>query len=62
MDLSAIIVVLVGLLFFVGGSAWLELHSRRKKRADPQSEQSPQPAAATPSAGRTVYRRAAESE
>lgn len=61
MDATAIFVIVFGLLFFVGGGAWLEIHSRRKKRAESQDEQSPSPAATAPT-GRTVYRRVAASE
>lgn len=44
MDLSAFIVVGLGILFFVGGAAWLEARSRKGKRADGRGER-PQPAA-----------------
>ncbi len=31
MDLSAVIVVMLAVLFFLGGVAWLEMHSRKTK-------------------------------
>jgi hypothetical protein len=62
MDLSGAIVVVLGILFFFGGAAWLEIRSRKNKRPIQQGEHSPQPAASTMSAERTVYRRVAKSE
>ena len=59
MDLSAFIVVGLGILFFVGGTAWLEVRSRKGKRADGQGEQPP-PAAEAASAGRTRHGRVAK--
>ena len=44
MDLSGFIIVILGILFFFGGAAWLEIHSRKSKRPDGQGERSPQPA------------------
>ena len=38
MDLSVLIVAGLGILFFVGGAAWLEVHSRKNKRTDGQGE------------------------
>jgi hypothetical protein len=29
MDLSGVIVIVPGILFFFGGAAWLEIHSRK---------------------------------
>ena len=61
MDLSAFIVVSLGILLFVGGTAWLEFRSRKEKRRDGQGEQTP-PAASTTPAGRTRHGRVAKSE
>ena len=62
MDLSGIIVVALGILFFFGGAAWLEIRSRKQNRPDLQDEPPLRPAGSTTSAGRTVSRRIAESE
>ncbi len=62
MDLSGVIVVALGILFFFGGAAWLEIHSRKQNRPDLQGVQPRQPTAPTTSAGRTVNRRVARSE
>ena len=56
MELSAFIVIVLCILFFVGGAVWLEIRSRKDKRPDGQREQSP-PAASTAPAGRTRYGR-----
>ncbi len=34
MDLSTVIVVMFEVLFFFGGAAWLEMHSRKNKTLD----------------------------
>ena len=62
MDLSAIIVVALGILIFFGGAAWLEIRSRKHNRPDRQDAQPQQPAGSSTSAGRTVSRRVARSE
>jgi len=62
MDLSEVIVVILGILFFFGGAAWLEIRSRKHKRPVQESEHSSQPVVSTMSAGRTAYRREAKSE
>jgi hypothetical protein len=62
MDLSGIIVVVLGILIFFGGAAWLEIRSRKQNRPDRQDVQPQQPAVSTTSAKRTVNRRVAGSE
>ena len=62
MDLSGIIVVALGILFFFGGAAWLEVRSRKHNRPELQDEQPRQPIGPTTSAARTVNRRIARSE
>lgn len=62
MDLSEVIVVALGILFFFGVAAWLEIHSRKHNRPDQQDVESQQPTSPTPSAGRTLNRRVARSE
>jgi hypothetical protein len=62
MDLSGVIVVTLGILFFFGGAAWLEIRSRKQNRPDQQDVESRQPIGPTTSAGRTVNRRVARSE
>jgi len=63
MDLSGFIVVILGILFFFGGAAWLEIRSRKNKRPVRQGERSPQPAVSTMSVRRTAaHRRKAKSE
>ena len=62
MDLSGIIVVILGILLFFGGAAWLEIRSRKNKRPVRQGENRPQPAFSSRAARRTVYRRDAKSE
>lgn len=59
MDLSALIVAGLGILFFVGGAAWLEVDSRKNKRTGGQGGQ-PQPAASAAPAGRTTHGRVAK--
>ena len=59
MDLSALIVAGLGILFFVGGAAWLEVHSRKAERTDGRGGQ-PQPAASAAPAGRTRHGRVAK--
>ena len=41
MDLSGFIVVILGILFFFGGAAWLEIRSRKNKRPVRQGGHSP---------------------
>lgn len=43
MDLSGVIVVVLGMLLFFGGAAWLEIRSRKNNRPARQGAQSPQP-------------------
>lgn len=62
MDLSGIIVIVLGVLFFFGSVAWLEIRSRKNQRTIGQSEGSPQPADSTTYAGRVVYKRAVNNE
>ncbi len=62
MDLSAIIVVALCILVFVGGAAWLGIHSRRGKRPDRQGVQPQQPDELTTSARRAVNRSVATGE
>jgi hypothetical protein len=62
MDLSGFIVVILGILFFFGGAAWLEIRSRKNKRPVRQGGHSLQPAVSTMSGRRTVHRREAKSE
>lgn len=61
MGLSGIIVVALGILFFFGGAAWLEIHSRKKNRPDRRDVQPQQPAGSNTSARRTLNRRVASS-
>ena len=60
MDLSAIIVIVLGILIFFGGAAWLEIRSRKNNRPARQGGHSPQPTVSTMSAEGTVHRREAE--
>jgi hypothetical protein len=62
MDLSGIIVVVLGVLFFFGGAAWLEIHSRKRSLADGQGEQASQPAVSTRPGGREAHSRVAKSD
>jgi hypothetical protein len=62
MDLSGIIIGALGILFFFGGAAWLEMHSRKQGRRDRQDVQPQQPDGSTTSARRTLNRRVASSE
>ena len=62
MDLSAIIVVALGMLIFFGGAAWLEIHSRRSSRPDRQGVRPQQPDDLTTPVGGAVNGRAAGSE
>ena len=62
MDLTGIIVGALGILFFFGGAAWLEMHSRKQSRRDRQDVRTQQPDGSTTSAGRTVNTRVASSE
>ena len=62
MDLSGIIVVVLGILLFFGGAAWLEIRSRKQNHPDRLGVQPQQPAVPTTSARRTVNRRVASSE
>ena len=62
MDLSGIIVVVLGILFFFGGTAWLEIHSRKSRRADGRGEQPPQPAVPKRSGGRAAHSCVAKSD
>jgi hypothetical protein len=62
MDLSTIIVAVLGILFFFGGGAWLEIRSRKQNRGDQQDVQPQQTDGPTTSAERTVNRRVARSE
>lgn len=62
MDISGIIVVVLGILLFFGGAAWLEIRSRKQNGPDRLDVQPQQPAGPTRSARRTVSRRVASSE
>jgi hypothetical protein len=62
MDLSGIIIVVLGMLLFFGGAAWLEIRSRKTKQPDREGELSPQPAVARISDRRTMQRRGTKSE
>ena len=62
MDLSAIIVVALGILIFFGGVAWLDIRSRKSNRPVRQDAQPRQPDDLTTSVRRTVSRRVARSE
>ena len=55
MDLSGIIVIVLGVLFFFGGVAWLEMRSRKNMRSAQSSEHLPQPDTPTMSVERTVH-------
>jgi hypothetical protein len=55
MDLSGIIVIVLGVLFFFGGVAWLEIRSRKNTRSAPPSEHLSQPDAPKLSVERTVH-------
>ncbi len=55
MDLSGIIVIILGVLFFFGGVAWLEIRSRKNTRSTPTGKHLPQPDAPAMSAERTVH-------
>lgn len=61
MDLSGIIVIVLGVLFFFGGVAWLEMRSRKNTRYAPLGEHFPQPDAPTMSAERTMHEHEMES-
>ena len=61
MDLSAIIVAVLGILFFFGGAAWLEIRSRKNKAPGLQGKHSSRQAAPTASVEGTVRGREAES-
>ena len=54
MDLSGIIVIVFGVLFFFGGVAWLEIRSRKNSRSAQLGEHLPQPDAPAMSGERTV--------
>ena len=43
MDLTGIILVVLGILIFFGGAAWLEIHSRKNNRPDRQDARPQQP-------------------
>lgn len=43
MDLSKIIVVVLGILLFFGGAAWIEIRSRKNNQPDEEGELSVQP-------------------
>ena len=62
MDLSAIIVVAFGILFFFGGAVWLEIRSRKHNRPNQQDVQPQQSASSATYARRMVNRREARSE
>ena len=57
MDISGIIVVILGVLLFFGGVAWLEIRSRKNNRPVRQEGHAPQSADSKTSAKRTEYRR-----
>ena len=61
MDLSAMIVVALGILFFFGGAVWLELHSRKSNRTARGGEPQ-QPAVTMTPAGQGVGRQVARGE
>ena len=61
MDLSAIIVVVLGMLLFFGGAAWLEIRSRKNNQPVQQGGPSPLPAVSTASSEGTAHSREAES-
>ena len=60
--MSGIIVVVLGILFFFGGAAWLEIRSRKSRRAGGQGEQLPQPAFSIRLRGRAARSRVAKSD
>jgi hypothetical protein len=62
MDLSGIIVAALGVLFFFGGAAWLEIHSRKRSLADGRGKQSPQFGVSIRSGGRSAHSRVAKSD
>jgi hypothetical protein len=62
MDVSGIIVAALGILIFFGGTAWLEIHSRKKNRTDRRDVQPQQPAGSTMSDERTLNRLLTSSE
>ena len=62
MDLSAIIIVALGILLFFGGVAWLDMRSRKSNRPSRKDAQPQQPDDSATSARRTAGRRAAMSE
>jgi hypothetical protein len=61
MDLSAIIVVVICIIVFFGGVAWLEIHSRKKRGPARQGRHSPRLDVSTVSVEETVRGREAES-
>ena len=61
MDLSGVIVVVLGILLFFGGVVWLEIRSRKNNRPARQGGHSPQTDVSTMSAEGAVRRREAES-
>jgi hypothetical protein len=62
MDLSGIIIGALGVLFFFGGAAWLEIHSRKNRLADGHGEQTSQPGVSTRPGGREAHSRVAKSD
>jgi hypothetical protein len=54
MDLSEVIIVMLGILFFFGGAAWLEIHSRKNESPVRQGAQLSQSVISTMTARRTV--------
>jgi hypothetical protein len=62
MDLSGVIVVALGILFFFGGAAWLEIRFRKGRLADGRGEQPPQHAVSITSGARAAHSRVAESD
>jgi hypothetical protein len=62
MDLSGIIVVVLGILLFFGGAAWLEIRSRKQNGPDRLDVRPQQPAGPIKSARRTVNGRVASNE
>jgi hypothetical protein len=42
-DLSGVVIAILGILIFFGGTAWLEIRSRKNRRPARQGVKSPQP-------------------
>ena len=62
MDLSGVIIVVLGILVFFGGAAWLEIRSRKNNRPAGQRERPPLPAVSTMPVRHSVSKRRTKSD